>query len=75
MRSEVAELLTVAATIDGRDFDASTVDVWHKLLADIDANRAAAALADHYRTSPRRVMPADIVRAAAPRSTEQWLRG
>lgn len=73
MRSQIAELLTVAATIDGRDFDETTVDVWHKLLADVPAEKAAKALEEHYSSSSRRIMPADIKRAAAPRPREQWL--
>lgn len=73
-RAEVAEVLAVAARIDPRfDFDRDTVEVWHGLLSDVPVEKAREAVKAHYRSSTHRLMPADIVRAAAPRSREQWL--
>lgn len=71
--AQVGELLTVIAEFDGRQVTRETVMAWHSLLADVDANAAVKAVREHYSTQSRRIMPADIKRAAAPRPREQWL--
>lgn len=67
--AETADLLSLAAGIDQRTIGESDVRAWQMLLADIDFAAAANALRDHYRTTTRRVMPADIVQRVRPAAT------
>lgn len=71
---ETAELLDHAAAIDPRFVP--TVEMaraWQPILANVDKTAALAAVDRHYAASTNRILPADIKRAAAPRSREQWL--
>lgn len=65
-RSEAAQLLAVAASIDQRTIGDADVQAWQMVLADIPLADAIPALAAHYRATTRRVMPADIVQRVKP---------
>lgn len=58
--SQTAELLTFCAAFDRRTIGKSDVLAWHTVLGDIDHAEAHAAVAGHYRTETRWIMPADI---------------
>ena len=65
--SQAAELLAFAAAFDRRTVGKADALAWHTVLADIDHDDARRAVAAHYATETRWIMPADIrqaVRAA-----------
>lgn len=64
--AEVAQLLTIDATITGRTIDPATVNVWHGILRNIPADLALAALQDHYAESEKWVMPAHLLTRVRP---------
>ena len=57
-----AEVLTLAAAVDGRRVERPTAEAWAEILSDVRAGDAKAALVEHYRESPHPVTPADILR-------------
>ncbi|MET9012285.1 hypothetical protein ABZX74_15405 [Streptomyces olivaceoviridis] len=58
--SQTAELLGFAAAFDRRTVGKSDALAWHTILHDIDYQDAKAAVANHYATETRWIMPADI---------------
>lgn len=58
--AETAELLTFCAAFDRRTLGKSDVLAWQPLLANIDFTEARDAVANHYATNTRWIMPADI---------------
>jgi hypothetical protein len=64
-RTEIARILTLAATFDRRTVGDADVLAWHSVLGDIDYSDAENAVKAHYRESPRFAMPADIRAAVA----------
>jgi hypothetical protein len=58
--SQTAELLGFAAAFDRRTVGKSDALAWHTILHDIDYQDAKAAVAAHYATETRWIMPADI---------------
>lgn len=59
-RHEIDRLLKACAGRDNRPVDPLAIDAWHTDLADIMLMDALDAVSVHYRTSSRRIMPADI---------------
>lgn len=67
---ETADLLAVAFLVDGKDVDPPTVRYWQKLLEDVPANVAHAAMIAHQKCSEYPLRPAHITafaEANAPR--------
>lgn len=60
-KAQMAKLLGACARVDGRNLDAETFEMWHRLLADIPYEDIDDAIAVHYRTSEKWIMPAHIV--------------
>ncbi|MCX5138354.1 hypothetical protein [Streptomyces sp. NBC_00338] len=65
--AETADLLSIAAGIDQRTIGESDVRAWQMVLDDIAFTAAHQALRDHYRSTTRRLTPADIVQRTNPR--------
>lgn len=61
--SETAELLGFCAAFDRRTVGKADVLAWQAVLADIDYDAARQAVAAHYATETRWIMPADIRQA------------
>lgn len=59
-RAEVHELLTQAASLDGRQVADADVLAWHEVLRDVATEDAQRALVTHYTTSERRITPAMV---------------
>lgn len=62
LRSQVSELLSLAAAFDQRTIGPSDVEAWRLAISQVDYVRAKDAVVAHYRECDRRLMPADIVR-------------
>lgn len=60
-KTGMARLLGVVARYDGRTLDPATFEAWYQLLADLPAEDVEDAIAVHYRTSEKWIMPAHIV--------------
>lgn len=60
-KSEVALLLVFSASVEGREATELEVEAWHRLLADVEYEAAAAIAESHYRESPRRLWPSDVL--------------
>ena len=60
-KTEIAQLLTLAASYDNRKLGPEHVEAWALLLADLDYEDAVEALKNHYRTSDKWMMPAHVV--------------
>jgi hypothetical protein len=61
--TETTAFVAAANQTDPRvELTDETVHSWHRLIGDLDARDAAAALDRHYRATTDRVMPADIRR-------------
>jgi len=61
-KSELAIVLAWVSSVDGRLINEMTVEAWHELVGGYSAADVRAAVVDHYREEPRRVMPADVVK-------------
>lgn len=61
-RAEIAELLTVIATLDRRTLGESDVIAWHGTLGDLRAQECKDAAVRHYAESTDWLMPAHIRR-------------
>ncbi|MFD7996872.1 zinc finger domain-containing protein [Streptomyces mexicanus] len=61
--AETAEVLGLCAAFDRRTIGKTDVIAWHGVLADIDLADAKRAVARHYATETRWLMPADIRQA------------
>ncbi|MFJ8743445.1 hypothetical protein ACIRL2_29220 [Embleya sp. NPDC127516] len=61
-KSEIAQLLTLAASFDLRIVGDADVAAWHLILGKVDYTDAQAAVLLHYRDETRRIMPADVRR-------------
>ena len=65
--AETGELLEFCAGYDGHSWPPSAQDLWHDTLAspwvpNLSLDEARLAVAEYYRTSSRRITPADILR-------------
>jgi hypothetical protein len=58
---DISDLLALCANYDGRQVTENTAPAWLLLLEDIPAGDGASAVREHYRTSTKWIMPADIV--------------
>lgn len=76
--AEANVLLTKAALVDRwMKFStpqeaADAAKEWATVLADVELDEALVALADHYASERRSIMPADIV-AACPVRSSSWV--
>jgi len=61
-RSEVSELLTLAAAFDRRTIGEADVEAWFLLLANVAFEDARRAVLRHYADETRWIMPADVRR-------------
>lgn len=59
-RSEIAQLLAMAAAYDRRTVGEADVEAWHAALDDLRWMDARDAVIAHYRGSREWIMPADI---------------
>ena len=64
---DVAELLAVCASFDGRTVDRPAILAWSMALSGMDALDAREACLAHYRESRQRLMPADLTRLVRAR--------
>lgn len=69
--SEVAKLLTLAASNDRRTIGKADALAWHKALRPASFSDAEQAIADHYADETRWIMPADINRRTAAMRRER----
>ena len=59
---EAMTMLTVASGMDGRiEVSAEQGDLWAGALEDVSLEEAMWGVGQHYRISPLRVMPADVI--------------
>jgi hypothetical protein len=61
-KSEIAQLLALAAAVDRRTVGRADIEAWHLILRMIPFQTACEALAAHYAETERWVMPSDIAR-------------
>lgn len=64
LQSEMAELLTVARSVDRREVTPLMVAGWMEVCAGLDYAEARAALAEHHATSTEPVKPAHVLAIA-----------
>lgn len=64
--SEVAQLLLWAQGVDGRVLSELSARAWHQMVGHLDFEDALEAVQQHYREEHRWVMPADVLKLAAP---------
>lgn len=58
--AETQTLLTLAKSIDNRDFDDATVIAWQQILADVDEPDATKAVLGHFASSRDYLMPVHV---------------
>jgi hypothetical protein len=68
--ADTADLLAFAAAFDQRTIGRADVAAWHAVLGDLDLTQARQAVAQHYASETRRVMPADIRAAVRARRSD-----
>jgi hypothetical protein len=61
-KSETAELVIYAQSIQGREASKLQIEAWHTLLADVDFEVAIDRARRHFREEARELWPADILR-------------
>jgi hypothetical protein len=59
-KSEVARVLTRAASFDQRTLGDADVDAWFQVIGDLDFAECMAKVIEHYRSSTDRLMPAHL---------------
>jgi hypothetical protein len=69
--SEVALVLSKAASYDRRTLGEADVAAWYEAIDDLALDTALAAVARHYRQTTEWLMPADVRRHAADIRREQ----
>lgn len=78
LKSQTAELLTIAAAVDPIPVTELTVEAWHEVLGECDYAAIREALVHHRRNSSEVVRPAhllEIIRrnvGALPRPRAKW---
>lgn len=75
LKSELAKLLVFSASIEGRETTELEVEAWWELVASLDYEVAKARAIEHYRESPRRLWPADVLRASSEEFApgDEWM--
>lgn len=61
-KSQVAELVIYAQSIQGREASKLQIEAWHTLLADVEFDVAIGRARRHFAESSRELWPADILR-------------
>lgn len=60
-KSQVADVLTLAASFDARTVGNADVEAWFLAIGDLDFEETMAAVIEHYKTSTDRLMPAHLI--------------
>lgn len=63
--TETDNILTAIANVDNRKVDDATVLVWHRLIGHLDHADCLDAVATHFQTSERYLMPVHIITGVA----------
>lgn len=73
-KSQVAELVVYAQSMQGREANELQVEAWHTVLADVEVGVAMARARAHFRTQPRELWPADVLRPTEDEfEGEEWV--
>lgn len=74
-KSEVAELVIYAQSMQGREATDLQVEAWATLLVDVDADVARERAERHFRTESRELWPADllVMRADDYDAADSWM--
>lgn len=59
-KTEIAQLLAMAATVDSRNVGTEHVEGWHNVLSGVDYQPAVEAMWAHFRDSTDWLLPAHI---------------
>lgn len=71
-KSEMAQVLTFAHSIQGGETTDLEVRAWHEIVGHLDYDDVMRTAQTHFRTQSRKLWPADVLKAQIPKN-ERWM--